>query len=83
MPCVNRTHHNDHTNTKETPNEITLEELNKSIKTLKRGKSTGPDGIPNEAIIEANKSNRNTINNILSNIYNTETIPDQWQKGKL
>ena len=56
------------TNTKGTPNEITLEELNKNIKTLKRGNSTGPDGIPNEAIIEANKTNRNTINNILNNM---------------
>ena len=71
------------TNTNETPNEITLEELNKNIKTLKRGKSTGPDDIPNEAIIEANKTNRTTINNILNNIYNTEKIPDQWQKGEI
>ena len=71
------------TNTNETPNEITLEELNKDIKTLKRGKSTGPDNIPNEAIIEANKTNRTTINNILNNIYNTEKIPDQWQKGEI
>ena len=71
------------TNTNETPNEITLEELNKNIKTLKRGKSTGPDNIPNEAIIEANKTNRTTINNILNNIYNTEKIPDQWQKGEI
>ena len=71
------------TNIKETQNEITLEELNKNIKTLKRGKSTGPDGIPNEAIIEANKTNRNTINNILNNIYNTEKITDQWQKGEI
>ena len=71
------------TNTNETPNEITQEELNKNIKTLKRGKSTGPDNIPNEAIIEANKTNRTTINNILNNIYNTEKIPDQWQKGEI
>ena len=71
------------TNTTETPNVITVEELNKNIKTPERGKSTGPDGIPNEAIIEANKINRNTINNILSNIYNTEKIPDQCQKGEI
>ena len=71
------------TNTNETPNEITLEELNKNIKTLKRGKSTGPDNISNEAIIEANKTNITTINNILNNIYNTEKIPDQWQKGEI
>ena len=71
------------TNSNETLNEITLEELNKNIKTLKRGKSTGPDNIPNEAIIEANKTNRTAINNILNNIYNTEKIPDQWQKGEI
>ena len=70
-------------NTKETLNELTIDELNKNIKALKRGKSTGPDCIPNEAIIEANKTNRNTIKNILNQIYTTEKIPDQWQQGEI
>ena len=37
----------------------------------------------NITIIEANKTNIITINNILNNIYNTEKIADQWQKGEI
>ena len=42
---------------------ITLQEVNKCIKQLKRGKSNGPDNIPNEALIEANHANNKKNNN--------------------
>ena len=67
----------------QTHQEITQSEINKNIKTIQRGKSTGPDRIPNEAIIEANQHNRNIIRTILNKIYNNEKIPDQWQEGEI
>ena len=36
------------------PGIITSKEIKQTIKQLKRGKSMGPDNIPNEAMIEAN-----------------------------
>ena len=62
---------------------ITLQEVNKCIKQLKRGKSNGSDNIPNEAPIEANQTTRKIITNLLKNIYETEKIPDQWQEGEI
>ena len=37
---------------------ITLEEKNDAIKMLKRNKANGPDGIPNEALKEADQNTR-------------------------
>ena len=56
---------------------ITQEEVNNCMKQLKRGKSSRPDNIPNEALIEANHTTRKIITNVLKNIYETEKIPDQ------
>ena len=67
----------------QTHQEISQNEINKNIKTIQRGKSTGPDRIPNEAIIEANQHNRNIIRKILNKIYNNEKIIDQWQEGEI
>ena len=40
------------------PNLITRDELDMAIRQLNKGKSVGPDDIPNEAIINMNKKNR-------------------------
>jgi hypothetical protein len=65
----------------ENQEEITPEEINKVIKRLKRNKSTGPDNIPNEAMIEANAKTREIYRRVLNKILQEQDIPDQWQMG--
>ena len=67
----------------ETEDKITLEELNKAIKRLKRNKSLGPDQIPNEIFIEANRQTRLIYLEVINKIHNTETIPKDWREGEL
>ena len=46
---------------KEPVKEITINEVKKAIKSLKRGQSTGPDNLPNEIFLEAeNRYSKNT-----------------------
>ena len=60
-----------------------MNELNTAIKALKRGKATGPDEIPNEALIEANNTIRKKILRIFKRIYEKEETPDEWKKGTI
>ncbi len=53
------------------------------IKKLKRNKSTGPDKIPNEAIIEADPNTRKIIRQSLNKMYEEEKIPKEWQHGEI
>ena len=66
-----------------TTEAISIEEVNKCIKQLQRGKSNGPDNIPNETLIEANQSTRKIITNVLNSIYESENIPEEWQEGEI
>ena len=68
-------------NTKAEP--FTLPELERAIKKLKRNKATGPDGIPNEALIEANRETKKAYLYMFNHITETKEIPPQWQKGEL
>ena len=74
-------------NTQNSTNEpfspFSTEEFNECIKKLKRNKSSGPDMMPNEAIIEADEQTRKVILEALNDTYNTETIPTEWQKGEI
>ena len=70
----------EHTNTSP---PFTLEELNQSIKILKRNKSTGPDRIPNEIYIEANEITKQIFLHTMNEVYTRETIPAQWQQGNI
>ena len=54
-----------------------------TIKALKKGKSCGPDGIPNEIFINANKPLRNEILHHLNEISKTYNLPKQWQEGEI
>ncbi len=63
--------------------EITTKELNKAIKALKKGKSSGPDGIPNEVFINANKALKKEILSQLNEISRTYNLPKQWQEGEI
>ena len=63
--------------------KITIKEIKKATKHLKRKKSPGPDNIPNEIFIEANKETQNIYKNILNNILNDNKSPQQWQKGNI
>ncbi len=63
--------------------EITTEELNKAIKQLKRGKSCGPDDIPNEIFLEASPAVRKIILKTLNDIATSQNIPGKWQEGEI
>ena len=62
---------------------MTTKELDKAIKKLKRKKATGPDKIPNEIFIEADKETRNIYLKAMNNINRTMEIPDIWQNGEI
>ena len=64
-------------------NPFSTQELNKCIKTLKRRKSTGPDNIPNEALIEADPITRAIYLETLNKVYTEEIIPQEWQHGEI
>ena len=63
--------------------EISEKEMNLVIKKLKRNKSLGPDKIPNEMFIEANKETRTILREILEQIHKTEEIPNSWEEGEI
>ena len=67
----------------EPPQTIDEKEINNAIKKLKRKKSTGPDNLPNEIFIEANKETREIFREALNTIAQTEKIPDEWQEGNI
>ena len=65
------------------PEPISIQEINNAIKSLKRNKATGPDGIPNEAMIEANQKTRRMYVEVMNAILKERTPPPQWQKGHI
>ena len=69
--------------TTETEDQITEKEMNAAIKKLKRNKSLGPDKIPNEISIEANKETRKVLKEILEKVHKEEEIPRSWEEGEI
>ena len=65
------------------PNLITRDELDMANRQLNKGKSVGPDNIPNEAIINMNKKNRDTLRQRLNEVYTTKQIPEEWREGEI
>ena len=63
--------------------EITYKELQNVIKKLKRKKSLGPDGIPNEIFLEADENTKKTLLTIINRIHQNEQIPPSWLQGHI
>ena len=63
--------------------EITIKELETAIKIMKKGKASGPDDIPNEIFIYANKQTKQIYCKILNKIITTENIPKQWLENTI
>ena len=63
--------------------KINEKEFNQAIKKLKRNKSLGPDKIPNELFIEANKQTREILREIRENVHRSENIPPSWEEGEI
>ena len=63
--------------------EFTDEEIKRAIQSLKRGKSNGPDNLPNEILIESNTSTRKIHKEMMNKVLLTGHIPHQWKEGTL
>jgi len=61
--------------------EITKEELITLLKTLKKGKTPGEDGIENEAWRLMPKEIGETFWNMIRNIWSKGGIPEDWNRG--
>jgi hypothetical protein len=72
-------------NLKSTPQEpeFTTKEITRAIKSLKNGKSTGPDNIPNEIFKKANPQTTEVYRRLFNNIMAQKYVPGQWQNGKI
>ena len=62
---------------------ITMKELNRAIRKLKRKKSLGPDNIPNEIFIESSVETRRIYLDIMNRIHSKEEIPPTWLNGHI
>jgi len=62
--------------------EISLQEVEMSIKLLKSGKAAGIDGISSEEIKAACEGQGLTVlHNLCKTIWETETVPEEWKKA--
>ena len=68
---------------KKEPETLKQEELKEAIKSLKREKAPGPDGLPNEIFKEADEETIEVYRKVFDQINKKKTIPNQWQKGTL
>ena len=63
--------------------KISTKDMEMAIKKLKRNKSVGPDKIPNEIFIKANKETKQLLKTMIENIHATEDIPQSWEEGEI
>lgn len=61
---------------------ITQKEMVKATKKLIKGKSNGPDNIPNEIFIHTTKQTLTVYREILNTMVHNQAIPDEWRKEK-
>ena len=67
------------------PNEkpFTEEELDKAIKSLRKGKCPGPDNIPDKIFLKASGNTRKVYLKMLNHIQERGSIPEQWLSGNI
>ena len=70
-------------NKKQGQEPVTIKKTKKAIKKLKRKKSQGPDDIPNEIFLEANRETTKTLTKMINNVHEEESIPKSWLEGKI
>ena len=63
--------------------EITRNELEKAIKTLKKEKSPGPDEIYNEILINAGKNLKESLLKMINVFWKTEQLPEELYKVEI
>ena len=63
--------------------EITLNEIKDGIKTLQKGKATGPDDIPNEFLIEGERSVQVILWKVFNQIFAQEKVPEDWKEAEI
>lgn len=80
---VEKVTYKDETITEHNNKTITIYELDSAIKCIQRRKASGPDDIPNEAIIEADESTRKHILQTFNEVYRREVIPKEWREGHI
>ena len=68
---------------RKTATPISPEELKQAIKKLKRGKVSGPDGMPNGIFTEAQPQTLRIYQIILNKIAMSKNIPRQWKQGQI
>ena len=59
---------------------LTIEELKKVIKELRRAKAPGFDGIPGELLLEAGHGLLKLLLDVFNNILRQKEIPSQWNQ---
>ena len=62
---------------------FTKKGLDTAIKSLKKGKCPGPDDIPNEILLKANKNTRNIYLDMFNHIITQGVISEQWLIGNI
>ena len=58
-----------------------MNELERAVTKLKRNKAIGPDGIPNELFIEANKTTKKSYTQTINDIHIKGKTPQIWNTG--
>lgn len=63
--------------------DFTIEELNKTIKKLKKGKAAGPDRIPMEYFKALDQDNRTDLLSLINNWWRAEDIPQEMLEAQV
>ena len=64
-------------------NKITKVEIKEALKTLRLGKAAGVDDLPAELLKVNTQQTIEQLSIILNNIWQQETVPQEWQRGIL